>query len=344
MKKLLNFTHGGDITTFAKSLKIEKRDVIDLSSNINFLKPKIEIDFNRISISSYPNYDKLYKRVAKYYRVKKEEIEFFNGGSVAIFSLFNYFNKERVIIYSPAYLEYKRASSLFGYKIKKINRFKNINKKIEKNSLIIFVNPSTPDGKYYNIEKFLPIWKKRRATILIDESFLDFTDKKSAIEYLKEYKNLYILKSQTKFYSSASVRLGVVISNRENIKRLREREALWKISKFDSLYLQSALKDRKFQKKTKKIIKKNRKYLEEILKNSSLFSKIYKSEVNFILAKLKKIGAEELQNYLKKDKILIRDCSNFDFLDNSFVRFAVKNKKSLKRLKKGLKKIECRLN
>jgi threonine-phosphate decarboxylase len=42
---------------------------------------------------------------------------------------------------------------------------------------VIFVNPSTPDGKYYELEELMKTWIKKSCTILIDESFLDFCDK-----------------------------------------------------------------------------------------------------------------------------------------------------------------------
>ncbi len=84
--------------------------------------------------------------------------------------------------------------------------------------MVVFVNPSTPDGKYYDIKNLMQKWIKKRCTVLIDESFLEFTKNKSDLKYLKEYKNLYILKSMTKFYSCAGVRVATLISTKENIK------------------------------------------------------------------------------------------------------------------------------
>jgi len=326
----LRYTHGGNVFDFAKELNCKTDEIIDLSSNINFIKPKINFDFNNLEISHYPNYKKITKILAKNYGVNVNQIEIFNGGSSAIFSLFNHLNLKNCVIYSPAYLEYKKASEIFGYKLMKINRFQNLYQKIEKNSFVIFVNPSTPDGKFYNLKKLFKIWKKANATILIDESFLDFTNRKSATKYLKKYKKLYILKSLTKFYSSAGIRVGLLLSHRKNILRLKIKEPLWKLSEFDITYLKEALKDKKFKIKSQNKNRKNRKYLIKILKKSNLFSKIFKSKANFILAKLKDIKSQQLQEKLKPYKIMVRDCSNFDFLNDNYVRFAVKNKKKLK--------------
>lgn len=331
------FEHGGQIEKFALELGCEVSEILDLSSNINFIKPKINIDFNTLDISSYPTYDKLYEKVASNYEVQKDEIELFNGGSSAIFTLFRNLALKNCTIYSPAYLEYKKASLNFGYEFDLINRFEEKTAVVKPNSLVIFVNPSTPDGNYYELEELMQNWIKNSCTILIDESFLDFCDKPSAIKYLKTYDKLYILKSMTKFYSSAGIRVGTIVSRKENIAKLKEFEPMWKLSHFDSIYLQEALNNKEFKAISKEINIKNRAELEEILKNSSLVEKIYESSANYLLVKLKNINATKFQELLKPYKIMVRDCSNFDFLDDKFVRVAVKSSSANERLKEALK-------
>ena len=342
MKILETFEHGGQIEKFAKDLGCDIQEVIDLSSNINSIKPNINIDFNNLDISSYPIYVKLYKKIADNYDVKIEQIELFNGGSSAIFSLFRHLKNlglEHCTIYSPAYLEYKKACMNFGYELRTINRFEDIQLPVRNKSFVIFVNPSTPDGKYYDIDSLMNYWMQKDCSILIDESFLDFCDGQSAIRYLEQYDKLYILKSMTKFYSSAGIRVGTIVSNEKNIGLLKEFEPMWKLSNFDSNYLVSALEDKNFKKISKDINEKNRLELENILKNSTLIESIYKSNANYILAKLKKLKANELQEKLKPYKIMIRNCENFDFLDDRYVRIAVKSTNNLEVLKKALKQI-----
>ncbi|RXJ89160.1 aminotransferase class I/II [Arcobacter sp. CECT 8983] len=334
------FQHGGDIKSFAKKANCKEKEAIDLSSNINFLKPILDIDFNSLEISSYPNYDKLYRAISKHYNVMKSQIELYNGGSSVIFKLFENLKLKHCTIYSPAYLEYKKAAQNFDYKIDLINRFENIKKEVKKGSFVIFVNPSTPDAKCYNIKKLLNYWIKKECTILIDESFLEFTNHESATKYIKEYDKLYILKSMTKFYSSAGIRVGTIISSKENIKRLKEKEPMWKISTFDMTYLIEVLKYKNFYEKTKAKNKENKKHLISTLKKYSFIKKIYKSEANYLLVELKDIKAKELQEELIPYKIMIRDCSNFDFLGKHHVRIAVKSKKSIKLLEKAFKEIE----
>jgi len=337
----MNFEHGGDISTFALQIGCDVDEIIDLSSNINFLKPEINCDFNNLDTSAYPTYESLYDSIRKLYDIEKPQIELFNGGSSAIFSLFRLFENRTVNIYSPAYLEYKKAATRLNYNIKLINRFTDLHKEIQNDSIVVFVNPSTPEGSFYDLKKLMDSWIEKNCTILIDESFLDFTNHTSAIEYLKSYDKLYILKSMTKFYSSAGIRLGIVVSNNTNIKKLKANEPLWKISQFDSHYIQEALKDKNFTKVSKALNITNKEYLKQILKNFQYTQHIIDSCANFILVQLKDIDASTLEELLKPYKIMVRDCSNFDFLDSCFVRIAVKSKKDLEILEKSLEKIVC---
>ena len=333
------FEHGGQIEKFAFDLGCKVSEIIDLSSNINFVKPQINVDFNTLDISSYPTYDKLYEKIAFNYGVQTSQIELFNGGSSAIFTLFKHLALQTCTIYSPAYLEYKKASLNFGYELHTINRFENIEENVKENSLVIFVNPSTPDGKYYDLEELMKVWIEKSCTILIDESFLDFCDKPSAIKYLETYDKLYILKSMTKFYSSAGIRVGTIVSTKQNVEKLKRFEPMWKLSQFDSNYLQAALDDKLFKNISKAINIKNKIELENILKNSTLVEEIFESSANYLLVKLANLNAKEFQEKLKPYKIMVRDCSNFDYLDDRFVRIAVKSSSANETLKKALQEI-----
>ncbi len=333
------YSHGGQVETFADQLGCKVEEIIDLSSNINFIKPTINVDFNELDISSYPIYEKLYKSISTNYKIKPNQLELYNGGSSAIFTLFRHLNLKHCTIYSPAYLEYKKAATIFKYKISHINRLNILDQIVDENSFVIFVNPSTPDGQLYSLDELMQYWISQNCTILIDESFLDFTNGESMIKYINEYDKLYILKSMTKFYSSAGIRVGSLVSNEKNIEKLKQNEPMWKLSTFDSHYLQEALKDKTFKNISKSINAKNSVFLENILKESNLFSEVLNSNANYILTKLKDKTAQQLQEHLKAYKILIRDCSNFDFLDNSYVRFAVKSEKQLKILQQALNSI-----
>jgi len=337
------FTHGGDVVNFAKKIGSNVEDIVDLSSNINFIKPKIDIDFNSLKIDSYPNYEEQICVIAKRYDVSSCNIELFNGASVAIDSLLRELatcRTEKVCtIYSPAYLEYKRVALKYGFKIEHINRFDDLDKEPSNGSIVIFVNPSTPDGRFYDIKPLLDLWKSKSCKVIVDESFLDFCNGDSATRYIDSFENLYIVKSLTKYYACAGVRVGVVVSNKDAIQKLSSTQPLWKISSFDSAYIISALKDNSFDKRSRLANITSKEYLTKILKSSPIVKKIYPTQANFILSQLK-IEASKFQSYLVPYKIMVRDCSNFDFLDSYHIRVAVKDMRDLRVFAKALDDID----
>jgi len=325
--------HGANIYKYANKLNCSADDIVDFSSNINLYSPKVDIKLTNSMLVKYADnsYTYLKTAISKKYKIKSSKIALFNGASSAIFELFKVLKQKRVYLYAPLYGEYEKAIQK-DVKIIKINRFKNIDEKVKKNSTVVFVNPSTPDGKYYDLKKLFEIWKSKNCTIIIDESFLEFENLKSLRNQIKNYKKLYIIQSFSKFNSCAGVRIGAIFSHKSNLKDFKI--PLWNISSFDAQFLKKRLKDKKFAKKTKQLHKKQKKQLYKILKDSKVFSKIYKSDSNFYLTK-SKIARQIFKKLLKK-KILIRTCESFDFLDNNYLRFGVKDTNKHNKLKKAL--------
>ena len=188
--------HGGNVVAFAEAMRCGVDEVIDLSSNINFVRPKLDVDFNTLDVSAYPNYKKLSNSIAQRYAIEASNIELFNGATVGIHTLFRGLRElglNHCSLYAPLYGEYASSAKTFGYEIELVNRFENIEDEVQENSLVIFVNPSTPDGAFYDIEALMQRWIAQGCTILIDESFLDFTPYHSAIAYIEHYDKLYLI-------------------------------------------------------------------------------------------------------------------------------------------------------
>lgn len=325
--------HGANIYKYALDIGCKPDEIIDFSSNINLYQPKSKIKITNEMIVKYADtsYKGLKKSISKNYGVKRSQMVLFNGATSAIFALLSSLKLNKVYLYAPLYGEYEKALPN-GVKIQKINRFKNIYKTPEKNSTVIFVNPSTPDGKHYDLDKLFKIWKKQNCTVILDESFLEFEGLRSLRKEIDNYKKLYIIQSFSKFYSCAGVRIGAVFSNKKNIKGLKQ--PIWNLSSFDVEFLTQRLNDKQFVKRSKKLHKVQKKELKKILKKSNLFSSIYESDANFFLVKCK--DADGLFEHMLKQKILVRTCGSFDFLTNDYLRFAVKDKRSHKRLKLAL--------
>ncbi len=345
----ISYQHGGNIYHFAQMLNCDTNEIIDFSSNIN---PHQATSFNQFDPTlltpySDPDYRKLKQAIKQRYpalALKTIAIEPVNGASAAIFSLFRFLQPAHCVFYAPLYKEYHRVAALFGGDITRINRieklkcvkYEPVKIPVIPHSTIVFVNPATPDGYCYEIEKYLESWIAAKCTIIIDESFLDFTKGTSVATHIGNYERIFLIKSLTKFYGCAGVRIGFIAGAEKLMAALRQQEAIWKLSAFDTMYMLNALKNKDFIEKTAARIDKNRILLTKILKESGLFCKIFEGSANFLLAKLNQMNGYQLQQKLMAHKILIRVCDNFDFLDAYYVRFAVREAADILKLETSL--------
>ncbi|EDN65595.1 L-threonine-O-3-phosphate decarboxylase [Beggiatoa sp. PS] len=202
------------------------------------------------------------------------------------------------------------------------------------------MNPATPDGTCYDLTPLLETWITAHCTIIIDESFLDFTNATSIATRIMDYEKLFVIKSLTKFYGCAGVRIGLIAGSEKMITALRQQEPAWKLSSWDMNYIGQALNNNQFIADTLTQTQQNRHDLKEILLASKHFCQVFDSDANFILAKLANLDGYQLQQKLKPYRILIRVCDNFDFLDASYVRLAVKKAEDILRLKTALESIQ----
>ena len=325
--------HGANIYKYAKIAECEPNEIIDFSSNINLHQPESKLTFTKSVITKYAesSYQELREIIAQNYEIKASQIALYNGATSAIHTLISHLKEKNVFLYAPLYGEYEKACA--GKKnIYRINRISDIDEEPLEKSIVVFVNPATPDATYYELEELFEKWMELKCTIILDESFLEFEALKSYRSKIKEYKKLYIIQSFTKFYSCAGVRVGAIFSHKKNIQKLNP--PLWNISSLDVEFLKERLSDDTFKKTSRESHTKQKAQLQTILQESKLFDEIVESDANFILTHSSR--GEEIFTHLLQHKILVRTCESFDYLDAKWLRFAVKDEESHKALREAI--------
>jgi threonine-phosphate decarboxylase len=327
--------HGANIYKYAKRIECEPQELIDFSSNINLYQPEINFSLLSKEVAKYP--DSEYKDfrgfLAQKYELKKSQIALFSGATSAIYELFSSLKRKNIFLYAPLSGEYEKAALSTKKNIYKINRIEDETQAPLEDSIVVFVNPSTPEGTYYkNIKELMSSWMELDCTIILDESFLEFEELESMRQEITSYKKLYIIQSFSKFYSCAGVRVGAIFSNKKNIQKLQT--PLWHLSSLDVNFLKQRLADESFAQKSRELHKAQKEELNNILTESKLFTEIVESDSNFILAYTP--NGEELWEKLLEKKILVRKCASFDYLNNNWLRFAVKDAEAHKALKLAL--------
>lgn len=356
-------SHGGIYST-KNYLKVK----IDFSSNINPLgissQVLKEIRKNLKQISHvYPDSkcNLLKKSIARYveHDIDKEWISVGNGATEIIHNFVRALSLTNSIIISPTFCEYELASKRCKMKIDYIPLSKKLqiqaDKVIEKskmnsNSLIFICNPNNPTGLVNTqmIEKILSSIDRSKTILLIDESFIEFLndiEKESLISKIKEYDNLAILRSMTKSYGLAGLRLGYLVANPHLIRKLKPFQIPWSVNGIAQIAGIAALNDQDHVNRAKKIIQKERNYMYKKINNKENHANALRSDVNFFLIKLKNISSITYQKILLNfHGIFVRDCSSFRGMSTDFIRVAVRTHKDNLILLKAIYDINNNLN
>ena len=242
------------------------------------------------------------------------------------------------------------------FELKESDDFKlnihNLKNELEKKyDLLIICNPNNPTGKFLKLDETEEILKecnKYNTKLFIDEAFIDFLKdgmKESIINTKENKQNLFVARAFTKFFAIPGLRLGYGIYFDKNLeKEISEKKEPWSVNNIAEIAGLTVLDDTEYIEKTLKWITEEKIYMYEKL-NEITGIKPYKTETNFITVKIEdKLFSKELNVKILREKILeygilIRDASNFKFLDERFFRLAIKNRKNNNRIIKVLKDI-----
>ena len=345
----MNYKHGGNLRELASKIGSGEADICDFSANVNPLGPP---DWLRAVVSravdvlaNYPdpNCEKLVKTIANRYNIAEGEILVANGSAEIINAIPRALNLKHAIIPVPAYGDYYQACKIAGLSVEKLDMTTSQDLTLDLNALgdcvkggelVFIVNPNNPTGLSLDTNKLRAFIKKHNDTIfIIDEAFIDFLkDSESLI--IDRPANVIVLRSMTKFYAIAGVRLGFAVGPEGLIEQVRKQITPWSVNAFAQEIGVRAIEDSQYAAKTIETVSCNRQWLyEELLKIPGLY--VYPGQANFLLVRISSalINAPVLaERLLEKDAIAIRVCDNFDGLDEGYFRVAVKNQDDNKRL------------
>ncbi len=355
----MEYGHGGDVYTEGI---FKGKKLIDFSSNINpFGVPtsfKEHIGEALESAVRYPDiqYRELKSNIVEYlnkdFEINEDYLVLGNGASEIIDLSLSCFKS--VLIPVPSFSEYEGSASKWGcnkeYSYLDNNmkfKYKDILKKLKKAEAIIIGNPNNPSGNIIEKESFreiLDYCEAKGKTIIIDEAFVEFTGSSSIsfLEELPKFKCLFVIRAITKSFALPGIRFGFGISsNIELIRKIKEKQNPWNINCFVETAVKYIFKDEGYIKTSQEWIKEQREVLSEALKTISFIDRVYETNSNFILCRLKGIDCDKLYELCIQRGVLIRRAENFKGLDNAFVRLAIKVKNSNELLINNLKEIEA---
>ena len=345
--------HGGNIYKLKRDSGIE---VLDYSSNINplgvpssFKKAVVE---NFESLEKYPDIDYIELRtsIGDYNNCHIDDVVVGNGATEVLFLYMKAVKAKKVLIIAPTFAEYERAAKAAGRDIKFFPLSKDFS--LNENMLLEFItdedvvvmcNPNNPTGKFQNLEKIKKIadfLERKNKKLFIDEAFIEFVDNwKDKTAFLLKHKNVFILRALTKFFALPGVRLGYGLTYDEailnEIKNIREP---WSVNGVAEIAGKTMLLDTLYIHETENWIKKEKLWFyEELCKIDNI--EVTPTETNFILVKLLNDNAKSFRKKMIENGVLVRDASNFMFLDESYIRLAIKDRKKNEQVLEALRRV-----
>lgn len=329
------------------------KEVIKLASNENPLGPSpMAIQAIRKVLSGvnrYPDSQSFYlkKKLGRHLNIEPNNLVLGNGSDELIDIIIKTFveEDESVITADVTFLEYEIISQVIGRRVIKVplRYFKydlgSIKRMIDKKTKLIFIaNPNNPTGTYvtkYEIEDFLNGLPERLLVVMDEayDTFVDVDDFPGSLKYIKN-KNVIILKTFSKAYGLAGLRIGYAVADAELVSYMERVRQPFNVNLLAQAAAIQALDDKKFLRKSRKLILQGKGYIYDNL--TKLGIAYVPSITNFILIDVGRDGVEVFRAMLKYG-VIVRDMKQYG-LDN-FIRVTIGTRKENERFIKVLRKV-----
>lgn len=285
-----------------------------------------------------PNADTIYNRypepqpaqllslLAKMYKVQEEELLMTRGSDEGIDLLTRLFceaNRDNILICPPTYGMYQISATIQGAGITKVPLLKEKNfaldvpgilKASQPNIKLVFLcSPNNPTGNLLATEDILALCKALagKAVIVVDEAYIEFANAESLSQYIQQYDNLVVLRTLSKAYGMAGLRLGVTIANPALINLLKKIIAPYPIAQPVAELVYERLNS--MQQDLDAILTEREKLIT-FLKSLSYVTQVWQSEANFILFAAN--NAKDIFKQCLNEGIVLRDRSREYGLEN----------------------------
>jgi len=335
IKEARKAVHGGDSFRYG--------DVVDFSSNVNPFGPSRKavaaLRAAAGDIRDYPDPDsvELKEGMAAYLGVAPESVTVGNGSTEVIKNFCEVFIRpgDRVLLPVPTFSEYRVYLDLYGAEVAVLPLGRDFSLPVEEIKegmegarAVFLCSPNNPTGRLIpegDLEDILETAERQGVLVFLDEAYIEFTEGRSLCRRAAASPNLFVLRSLTKFFSLAGLRVGFGVACPELIEYVEKVRIPWNVNRLAAAAALASLEDRKFIEEARAKVRKERAFLGKGL--SALFQ-VVPSDAHFFLTSLEGRGitAPELREALLERGILIRDCSSFEGLGGDYFRVSIRKR------------------
>jgi histidinol-phosphate aminotransferase len=312
-----------------------------IRANIKALKPyssardefsgeaKVFLDANENSLGSPltkwynrypdPHQQAVKQQLSKIKGIAPEHIFLGNGSDECIDILFRCFcepGKDNIIICPPTYGMYEVSANINDVEIRKAPLLPDfqldlvhLENLIDANTKIIWLcSPNNPTGNSLNRTDIEMVLNNFNGIVVVDEAYINFAQQKSFVQELVEYPNLVVLQTLSKAWGLAGLRLGMAFASQSIIELMNKVKPPYNINQATQELVLKALEEVGQVNDMIKILVDMRSALAEVFESMPTVEKVYPSDANFILVKIK--DARKIYDFLLTKGIVLRDRSN----------------------------------
>ena len=276
----------------------------------------------------------LKNKLSEYVSLPVDFIEVYNGSDDALKDIITVFvdKDTHVLSYQPSYTQVNTFITTNTENYMKVNIKDPLGKHeydfdyCKINEVVYLVNPNNPTGKLLPVEEIEKLVKTYPNTLfIVDEAYYEFA-KQSCSHLVVSHKNLIVTRTFSKAFGLASVRLGYCMGHPDTLSHIRKIRNGKAVNTLGQLCGIAALNDLDYLQSRIDEMNDAKKFFIDNLPN---YYNALDSDANFVLVKTP--DSKKLLEKMKENKILIRDRSAFDNLENC-VRITIGSKKQIIRV------------
>ncbi|VVB53770.1 (5-formylfuran-3-yl)methyl phosphate transaminase [uncultured archaeon] len=278
-----------------------------------------------VDVYRYPYKDEeVRSAVAKYAGVSVDNVVLGNGSDELIDLILKAF-RGPALSFNPSFSEYRIISQTLGTEFWEVDLLPDFSLPVEnfgkiggKANIIFVATPNNPTGGVVSQKDLVSILKLGKITV-VDEAYFEFCGE-TIVPLIKKHPNLIVLRTLSKAFGLAGLRIGYAVSNPEIIACLMAAKPPFNINYLAAEAALAALADIPYMKKTTGAIIRDR---PRLMRGLSECFTAYPSEANFVFADVSPLTAEEAYRFFVGKGFVVRSFGRFPNFGGEYIRVTV---------------------
>lgn len=273
-----------------------------------------------------PHQRELKKTIADIFSTPVHNIFLGNGSDEAIDLLFRVFcepARDNAIAISPSYGMYEVCASMNDVEIRKVLLkpdfsldAEDILKTADLNTKLVFLcSPNNPTGNLLDSIEIKKLLQSFGGLVILDEAYIDFARSEGMLPRLADYPNLVVLRTFSKAWGLAGIRLGMAFASEQIIRLMTKVKYPYNLNILTQEFALKSIVNKDQRDKWVETIINERESMKMKLGKLEFVQRIYPSDANFLLVKVNE--PQSLYLFLKDKGIIVRDRSRVVLCEDS---------------------------